>query len=481
MATSNHASAEAQYIRMTETPIQKLVLQLGLPTTISMLVTTIYNMADTYFVSDLGTSQSGAVGVVFALMAIIQAFGFMFGHGAGSNIGRLLGAHEAKQAGTYATTSVVGGIISGLLITILGLSMHTPFMYLLGSTDTILPYAKDYSFYILLAAPVMTVSCILNNILRYEGMATFAMAGLVSGGVLNILGDYILINVADMGVAGAGLATACSQFIAMIILAMPFITHKTQSKIDFIALFRKPSAPHASDDNVIASSDVETSKPEILNLRRLGSIIAIGLPSLMRQGLNSISTMLLNASAKPYGDAAIAAMSIVAKIVGFMFCIGLGIGQGFQPVAGFNYGARKYTRVKKAYWFTYLFSTCLLGCVGIIGFVFAEPLVTIFRDDPEVIAIGRVALRFQAASLVCLPMTVSGNMLFQSTGHSVRATFLAATRSGLYFIPTLLVLRSLLGVLGIECSQAVADLLAALTTLPIVLSFLRSLPPDDEE
>lgn len=446
-------AAEQQYKRMTETPIIQLVLQLGLPTTISMLVTNIYNMADTYFVSSLGNSQSASIGVVFALMAIIQAFGFMYGHGAGSNIGRFLGAHEIERAGIYASTSVCCGFLSGLVITVFGLVFQSPLMRLLGSTDTILPYAKDYSLYILLAAPIMVVSCTLNNILRYEGMAAYAMIGLVSGGILNIGLDYVLVIVCEMGVLGAGLATGVSQCVAAVILLIPFLRGQTQSKLK------------------IRGIKVEG--------KILGSIVAIGMPSLMRQGLGSISTMLLNKSAGPYGDEAIAAMSIVTRVIGLMFCIGLGIGQGFQPVAGFNYGARKYSRVKSAYWFTYIFSTCLLGLVGLIGFFFAGSIVAVFRDDPAVIAIGVKALRFQSVSLVFLPMTVSGNMLFQSTGKSFRATFLAMTRSGLYFIPIILILSKLFGLTGIECAQAVADLLAALTTLPIVLQFLGSLPKED--
>lgn len=447
---------------MTETSVNKLVLQLGLPTTISMLVTNIYNMADTYFVSDLGTSQSGAVGVVFALMAIIQAFGFMFGHGAGSNIGRLLGAHEKEKASKYATTSLFWGIVSGLIILSLGLIFHEPLMRLLGSTDTILPYAKEYSKYILIAAPAMVAGCVMNNILRYEGMATYAMVGLVSGGILNIFGDYMLIRVLDMGVSGAGIATGISQCIAAIILLIPFVTGKTQSRFVFKGVFTKL-------DGVIA----------VIDGHFVGTIIAIGMPSLMRQGLNSVSSMVLNSSAKPYGDAAIAAMSITARVIGFMFCIGLGVGQGFQPVAGFNYGAKKYSRVKKSFWFTYVFSVILLACVAIIGFVFAEPIVRFFRDDPTVLAIGTRALRFQSASLVCLPMTVTSNMLFQSTGKSVRATFLAMTRSGLFFIPAILILSRLWGLTGIESSQAIADLLAALVSLPISLSFLHSIPKDE--
>ena len=460
-------STRQNYIKMTETPVNRLIASLALPATVSVLISNFYSMADTYFVSSLGTSQSGAIGVVFGLMSIIQAFGFMYGHGAGSNIGRLLGAQHTKRAGAFASTSACFGIISGILITVLGLSFQVPLMHLLGSTETILPYAMDYSRYILLAAPMMVLGCITNNILRYEGKATFAMFGLVSGGILNIIGDYLLIKVFDMGVSGAGISTAVSQCVALIILLIPFLTGKTQSRLSLKSVFMDDT-----ERGIIRNG--------LFDWAMVGSIIAVGLPSLMRQGLNSISTMILNSSAKPYGDAAIAGMSITAKVIGFMFCIGLGIGQGFQPVAGFNYGARKFSRVKTAYIFTLVFSSILLGITGVIGFIFAEPIVTVFRDDPEVISIGTVALRFQSASLVFLPVSVSGNMLFQSTGKSVRATFLAATRSGLFFIPTILILRTVLGLSGIECSQAVADLISSMVTIPFVVHFIRSFPKDGE-
>ena len=194
-------SAQIQYDKMTKTPINKLVLQLGLPTTVSMLVTSVYNMADTFFVSQLGTSVSGATGVVFALMAIINAFGFMFGHGAGSNISRKLGAHDIKSARKFASTSFFLSLLCGTLICILGFLFHSPFMHLLGSTDSILPYAIEYSTWILIAAPAMASSCVMNNILRYEGKAFFAMLGLASGGILNIFGDMFLIFVLKLGVA----------------------------------------------------------------------------------------------------------------------------------------------------------------------------------------------------------------------------------------------------------------------------------------
>ena len=462
-------TGRSQYELMTQTGTSRLVLKLGLPTTVSMLVTTVYNMADTYFVSSLGTSQSGAIGIVFGLMAIIQAVGFTYGHGAGSNIGRLLGANRTEEAGNYASSSVFFGLITGLIISAVGLSLHTPLMNLLGSTQTILPYAIEYSFYILLAAPVMVLCCILNNILRYEGKATFAMFGLVSGGLLNILGDFLLIKVFDMGVPGAGISTAVSQCISAVILIIPFLTGKTQSKLSIKNVFRK-------NDKESSTSARRFSAPDALVL---GSILAIGLPSLMRQGLGSISTMILNSSANPFGDAAIAGMSIASKVVNFIFCVGLGIGQGFQPVAGFNFGARKYSRVKSAYRFTMLLGMILLGTIGFFGCLYAEPIISLFRDDPDVVAVGVPALRYQAAVIFIMPIQVTTNMLFQSTGKSVRATLLSATRSGLFFIPTILILSRIMGLAGIECSQAIADVLASLMAVPFAVHFLKSLPADD--
>ena len=447
--------AQAQYRKMTETPIPKLVLTLGIPTTISMLVTNIYNMADTFFVGTLGTSASGATGVVFGLMGIIQAFGFMLGHGAGSNISRRLGSREVDKARMYAATSFYASLGAGLLILLLGFCFQDPLLRLLGSTDSILPYARDYSTWILLAAPAMAGSCVMNNILRYEGKATFAMCGLVSGGLLNILGDYLLIQVFSLGISGAGISTAVSQYISAGILLVPFVTKKVQSRVT----------------------------PRFVS-HRFGDLLTIlitGLPSMMRQGLGSISTMVLNGCAGPYGDAAIAAMSIVSRVMNFLFCIGLGVGQGFQPVSAFNYGAKKYSRTKDAALFTCFFSMVVLAVAAAFGWVFAGPIVTLFRDDPDVIAIGTFALQAHCIALCFLPLSVCGNMLFQSIGKSGRATFLASSRSGLFFIPIVLLLNWCMGLTGLQIAQAVADILSALVTLPLVWSFLRHLPPDGAE
>lgn len=447
--------AQTQYRKMTETPIPKLVLTLGIPTTISMLVTNIYNMADTFFVGTLGTSASGATGVVFGLMGIIQAFGFMLGHGAGSNISRRLGSREVDKARMYAATSFYASLGAGLLILLFGFCFQDPLLRLLGSTDSILPYARDYSTWILLAAPAMAGSCVMNNILRYEGKATFAMCGLVSGGLLNILGDYLLIQVFSLGISGAGISTAVSQYISAGILLVPFVTKKVQSRVT----------------------------PRFVS-HRFGDLLTIlitGLPSMMRQGLGSISTMVLNGCAGPYGDAAIAAMSIVSRVMNFLFCIGLGVGQGFQPVSAFNYGAKKYSRTKDAALFTCFFSMVVLAVAAAFGWVFAGPIVTLFREDPDVIAIGTFALQAHCIALCFLPISVCGNMLFQSIGKSGRATFLASSRSGLFFIPIVLLLNWCMGLTGLQIAQAVADILSALVTLPLVWSFLRHLPPDGAE
>ena len=390
----------SQYEKMTTWPIPKLVITLGIPTTISMLVTNIYNMADTYFVSELGNSASGAVGVVFGLMAIIQAFGFMFGHGAGSIIARKLGQKDAHSASVYASLSIMACLIVGTLIGALGLIFLDPLMRLLGSTDTILPYAKDYGIYILIASPLTMTSFALNNILRYEGKAFFAMIGLTVGGVLNMIGDPLFIFGLDMGIAGAGLSTAISQAVGFLILLSMFLRGKTLSKLG-----------------------VKFAKE---NPRGILDIIATGFPSFCRQGLSSIATMTLNNLAGGVGgDAAVAAMSVVNKITFFIFAVGLGIGQGFQPVASFNYGAKMYSRVKRAFFFTFGAGELLLGAFVVVGLLFSNNLIGLFRDDPTVIEIGTLSLKLQLLALFFHPLTICANMLFQSIGENKKATFLS--------------------------------------------------------
>lgn len=444
-----------QYKLMTETPVSKLIIRLGIPTTISMLVTNIYNMADTYFVGTLGTSASGAVGVVFGLMAIIQACGFTFGHGAGSIISRRLGARDNETANFVASASFFGAIATGALISVFGLLFSNPFLRLLGSTDTILPFARDYAFWILLAAPIMTATFVLNNILRYEGKASLAMIGLTSGGILNIFGDWLLVSKLGLGIDGAGISTAVSQIISFSILFSMFLRRKTQSRISLRYL--KKGVPH------------------------LKSILATGFPSLMRQGLSSVSTMLLNNLAGGYGDAAVAAMTIVNRICFFIFAVGLGIGQGYQPVCSFNYGAKKYDRVKKGFFFTWIAGEAFLSVLAVCGLFLSDHLVGIFRDDPSVIEIGSFALKAQLIALFFQPLSICSNMTFQSVGKNKSATFLSALRSGLVFIPVLVISSRILGLTGIQISQTVTDVITFFISVPFMVSFMKNLPKTEAQ
>ena len=447
------ANADLQYKKMTETPVSKLIISLGIPTIISMLITNIYNMADSYFVSQLSLSAGGATSIVFGVMAILQAFGFMFGHGSGSHISRILGSKQTEEASKYASTGFFWSLVTGILIMIGGLIFIEPLMRLLGSTDTILPYAIKYCTFILIAAPAMTGSCVLNNILRYEGKATLAMIGLTTGGILNMLLDPLFIFAFDMGINGAGLATTLSQYISFGILLSMFLLKKTQSRMSPRYVARE--------------------------FRTVLDIILTGLPSLARQGLNSASTMVMNAMSKPFGDAAIAAMGYVGRTSSLIFSIGVGIGQGFQPVSGFNYGAKKYSRVRKGTWFTLFFGIALIGVLSSICFAFAPQIISLFRNEPEVVQIGSEALRIQCIFLLFFPATMVVNMLFQSIGKSIRALILSSLQSGLVFIPLCSILPHFYGIKGIEIAQPLAYLIAAFVSFPCMIVFLKKLPKDE--
>ena len=443
-----------QFRKMTETPIPKLILSLAAPTILSMLITSIYNLADTFFVGQISTSASGAVGVVSSLMAIIQALGFMLGHGAGSIISRSLGSQNTKAATRFASTSFFTALTFGLILAAVGLTTLPHFMMLLGSTETILPHACAYARPILIAAPLMMSSLVMNNILRYEGKASFAMIGLVTGGVLNMVLDPVFIFGFGLGTAGAGIATALSQSISFCILLSMFLRGKTVSQFQLSAVTRSPA--------------------------EFGTILMTGLPSFGRQGLNSIGGMLLNIAARSYGDAAVAGMSIVSRIFMFIISVAIGTGQGFQPVAGFNYGARKYRRVEKACVFTMCASFCFLSVIVAACWFNAEALIKLFRDDPEVTAIALPAFRYQCFACFLQPVIVAGNMLFQSIGKSGRATFLACCRQGVFFIPLILTLPRMFGLLGIEICQPIADVLTFVVTVPFLFPFLHQLVKMEE-
>ena len=450
---------KTQFDIMTGTPIPRLILTLSIPSILSMLINNIYNLVDTAFVGHLGTSASGAVGVVFGFMAIIQAFGFMFGQGAGSILSRALGQRDKENASVHASVGFFGSMFCGLLITIIGFVWLDDVVMFLGSTETIAPYAKTYIAYILVAAPFMSGSLTLNNILRYEGKASLGMIGLMLGAVLNMIGDPILMFGLDMGIAGAGLSTAVSQIISWVVLLVMFLSGKTETKLGVKCVF------HTSP-------------------RVLGNIMATGFPSLLRQGLNSLTTVLLNGQCAAYGDATVAAMSIVSRIVFFAFSIAIGVGQGFQPVSAFNYGAGRYSRLKKGFQFTALVSEGIIALGCVILFFFSGSLIGIFRDDPEVITIGTRALHLQALATLTLPFCMTTEMLFQSTGMRLGATVLSALRNGVLFIPLLLLLSHFRGQYGIQEAQPLSLVLSLPITIPFAIHFFRTLPeehPQSEE
>lgn len=443
-------SNDKQYIKMTETPIPKLICSLSVPTIISMLVTAFYNMADTFFVSKLGTSASGAVGVVFSIMAIIQAVGFTIGMGSGAWISRLLGKKDKETASEVASTGLFIGIVIGCLLTVIGLIFLLPLMKILGATDTVLPYAKDYARYILFGSPVMITTFVLNNVLRSEGKARYAMIGITTGGLLNVALDPLFIFTFGLETAGAAIATLISQCIGVILLFIPFILKKTDTKLCI-------------------------KKVKVFSLTPL-IILKNGLPSLCRQGLASVSSILLNNAAAVYGDPALSAMSIVGKIFMMLFSVILGFGQGYQPVCGYNYSSKHYDRVKKAAMFMLLVSHISVILLGGTAAIFAPDIIKLFiNDDLEVIKIGTAALIAQSIALQFIPLGVLCNMTFQSIGKSWTASILSSLRQGVFFIPLILFLPKWLDIFGVEIAQAVADVLNFFVAIPFFILFLKEL------
>ena len=443
-----------KYERLTTQPVEKLICQLAVPCILSMLVTAFYNMADTYFVGKLeSNSATGAVGVVFSLMAVIQAVGFFFGHGSGNFISRELGEKNPEDAAKMAATGFYLALIAGAVMCVLGEIFLGPLAAALGATPTILPYAKDYLRVILLGAPWMTASLVLNNQLRFQGSAAYGMVGITAGAVLNIALDPLLIFGLDMGITGAAVATIVSQFVGFCLL-----------------LFQTGRGGNL--------------RPRLKNVQfhlpYFREIIRGGLPSLARQGLASLATVCLNRAAGPYGDAAIAAMAVVSRIMMFGGSALIGFGQGFQPVCGFNYGAGLFRRVRRGFWFCVKGSTGFLLVVSALGFCFAPQLVAFFRDDPEVIAVGAAALRCQCVTFPLAAWVVMSNMMLQTIGDTGPATFLAMARQGIFFIPVVMVLpMTAAGLWGLMLAQPISDVLSFSSSIPFQMRSLRQMEREE--
>ncbi len=441
---------EERHIYMTKTPVKRLILKLAVPTIISMLVTSIYNMADTYFVSHISTEASAAVGVTYSIMAMIQAIGFTLGMGSGTYVSRLLGMKEYDKAQRTVSTAFFTAIIFGALLCICTLPFLSSFVTALGAIDSVKPYAVDYAKYILIGAPFMTASFVLNNQLRAQGNALFSMIGISTGTVLNIILDPLMIYYMNMGVSGAALATIISQFISFCLLLIFTNVRKSAISVKF-SNFR-PS------------------------LEIYKNILHSGLPSFCRQGLASVSSIILNVAAGPFGAAALSALSIVNKYMLFIHAGLIGFCQGFQPVSGFNFGAKRYDRVRSAFKFCLTVAIILLSSLGVVSFIMAPQIMEFFREnDKEVIEIGTLALRFQSLALPFQACAMMSQFLSQSIGYGGRASIVAMGRQGLFLIPLYLILSSTIGLLGLQMSQAISDCLTFIVSIFVTVSVLKKL------
>lgn len=441
---------DSQYRKMTEEPVPKLVVALAVPTVISMLITSIYNVVDTFFVAKLGTAASGAIGIVFSVMAMIQAVGFTLGMGAGSTISRLLGKKKEEEAEKVASSALAASVVSGIILAAFAIAFLEELMVFLGATETILPHAISYARIILYACPVMMASFVLNNLLRAEAKTRYSMIGIGVGGVLNVALDPLFIFYFQMGIKGAALATALGQTAGFFVLLSFYLMKKTEISFSLKKIGRK----------------ISIYKVFVLN----------GMPSFFRQGLASVAAVVLNRTAAAQGDAVVAAMSIVGKIFMVVFCALIGFGQGFQPVAGYNYGAKKPERVKLACKFTLVTGTLGMAVMGFAVYFLAPWLMEWFgTGEEEVAEIGVPALRMQSIAMPFMPLGIVCNMVFQAVGQSFLSTFLAACRQGVFFLPAIFLFSNIFGIMGIELAQPLADVATFFVCVPFYLRFYKKM------
>lgn len=441
-----------QFKKMTQTPIARLIISLGIPTTLSMMVTSLYNLADTAFVSMIGNdSVTAAVGNLLALMSIIQAIGFTFGMGSGALVSRLLGKRDREGADRVAASSFFIAFASGLLIMLIGFLCLTPMLKLFGSVEAdVLQYSKEYAVYILISAPFMCMSFVLNNVLRAEGKAVLSMIGLVVGAVVNVALDPLLIFAAGMGVGGAGLATCISQILSFSVLTVMFLSGKTVIRLRVRSISR--------------------------SFKVYKDVIVTGFPSFCRQVLASLCAVFLNHAANSYGGAAAqAAFSVVQKVFMLAFSLALGIGQGYQPVLGYNYSAKRFDRVKSAYLFTLAFSTTMMAIFAGVSAIFATNIMKWFSLSESATEIGALALRLQCICMPLLPLNFMAGLSYQVVGNKAVASLLSTTRQGLFYIPGIFLLPKWLGIFGVEACQSVSDILSFIFAVPFTFIFFRDL------
>ena len=471
--------AQENHVKMTKTPVPSLILRLSCSTIVSMLAGTTYNIVDMYFVSDLGNSAVAAVGVLFSVLAMIQAVGYTFGMGAGSRISRFLGEQKEKEAGRDALVAVLMSLIAGLILMGAGFLWQKPLVEFLGSTDTIATFALDYGFWILLTAPVMCVSYVLNNVLRAEGMPVWALVGIGSGAVLNAVLDPILVSGLELGIRGAGIATFCGQSVSLIIMLIVMLSGKSVIRFNKNTDIMDHLSQNADAKYKPTGMRVKIEQIKREDRRGLAvfkqtaiDITRTGIPSFFRQGLVCVATILLNRAARAYGDDVIAAISVSNKVFAILFAVMVGYGQGFAPVAGYNYGAKKNDRVRKAIIFTILSQVIASAVTGILVWIFASSIISLFVENVA-LELGVLSLRMHAVSLPFMAVCLVSGMLFQAIGEIGKAILISSTRQGIFFLPLIWLLPMYFQENGVAVTQGISDILSGIFSLPFLLVAIR--------
>lgn len=463
-ADNTKDKAQENHVKMTQTPVPSLILRLSCSTVVSMLAGTTYNIVDMYFVSDLGTSAVAAVGILFSVLAMIQAVGYTFGMGAGSRISRFLGEQKEKEAGRDASAAVLMALVAGLILMAAGFLWQKPLIDFLGSTDTIEIYALDYGFWILLTAPVMCVSYVLNNVLRAEGMPVWALVGIGSGAVLNAVLDPILVSGLELGIRGAGIATFCGQSVSLAIMLIVMLSGKSVIGLNKADSNYKPAGIRVKIEKI-----KREDKQRFQAFRQTAiDITRTGIPSFFRQGLVCVATILLNRAAREYGDDVVAAISVSNKVFAILFAVMVGYGQGFAPVAGYNYGAKKNDRVRKAIIFTILSQVIASAVTGILVWIFASSIISLFGENAA-LELGVLSLRMHAVSLPFMAVCLVSGMLFQAIGEIGKAILISSTRQGIFFLPLIWLLPMYFQENGVAVTQGISDILSGICSLPFIL------------
>ena len=440
----NTAQQEVRRAMMLQESIPKVVLKMALPTIVAFLINSIYSLADTYFVSSLGTNATAAVSVNASLDQLILMCGSLLALGANSYIARLMGQGNDKKASQVLSTSFFTALAIGLLLTVFGSIFMTPMVRLLGATPTCEQYSIDYATYVLLAAPFMAANFVMNQCLRSEGSATLSMIGMGFGGILNCVLDPIFIFGLDMGVAGASLATAISKLVSFAILVFPYITRRSMLRL--------------SVKNIRYSWDI------------ISNVVSVGSSSMFRSGLSVVSAILLNKLAGDISDSVLADIGVCTKIMMFPFSIILGFGSGFQPVAGFNWGAKRYDRVQQCFRFSAWAALIGAGVMAAVLIFGADWLILKFAgDDPQMREIGKLSIWLQSVALPIHAWVAVVNMLCTGLGNAKGAFLLATARQGTCFIPILYPLAIFFAEYGIASVQAVADVLTLIPAIPLAI------------